>query len=132
MVEKIKKIINKLKLPVLPPHIVSCENYRPDAATRVEHGYVIIEYVNSKDRFNWDIGGMFTLLVRKDIVDYGVVIVKEGLWDNLIYQIRKYQNDWCKDLNLVILIGLEEFKQWLKKQKEQSTLWKPENLIVCD
>jgi len=129
-VNEIKKLFTKLKLPNLPSHIVYCKAYRPDACTRIDHGFVVIEYINSVDRFNWDIGGLTLLLLHKDIIDYAVAVLSEKVYKeykDLLIKIKKHRNPILEKL---VILREDELENWLREKKEQSKLWKPEELIV--
>jgi len=126
-VERLKGILRKLGLPNLPPHIVHCESYHPDFCTRINHKFVVCDYINSKEQFNWDIGGLTILLLHKDIIEFCVAVVADGIYEELIDKIRKYRNPFLKRL---VILKEREFEAWLKEQIEKSNLWKPEKLEV--
>lgn len=126
-VEELKEVLRELSLPNLPPHIVYCESYRPDFCTRIGEGFTIIDYINSEDRFNWDVGGLCLLLLHKDIVEYCVAVVANGIYEGLIEKIRKFRSPFLEHL---VILKETEFKNWLRERVSESKLWKPEDLEV--
>jgi len=120
-----------MQLPVLPPHIVYCDSYRPDAATRINHKFIIFEYINTKDRFNWDIGGLCILLLHKDIIEYAVAVISDDVYkeyQNLIAKIRKHRT---KKLPELVILREKELERWLREKVKHSELWKPTELITA-
>lgn len=129
-IEEIKESLRRMNLPNLPPHAVKCSSYRPDLCTRIGHRFTVIEYINTKDRFNWDIGGLCILLLHKDIIEFAVAILSEGVYNEyraLLRKIKRYRNPVLEQL---IILSEDELEDWLREKKEQSGLWKPEQLEV--
>lgn len=125
-VEWLKSLFTKLNLPVLPPHIIYCEAYHPDAATRIEENIVVFEYINSNGQFNFDIGGLTLLLLHKDIIHACVAVVNDDVFPTLLEKVRKHRNPFLEKL---IILHEQEVEEWLKKELEKSSLWSPEDLL---
>ena len=89
-VEWLKGLCRDLHLPVLPPHIVNCDSYHPDACTRIKEHFVVFEYINSEGQFNFDIGGLALLLMHKDIIDCCVAVVGGHVYPDLVRKVKKF------------------------------------------
>lgn len=125
--ERIRQTLTKLNLPILPPHIVYSENYHPDISTRVSEKFVIIDFINTEKQFNFDIGGLTTLLLHKDIVDSAVAVVAEGVFPDLVGKIQRFRSSFLERL---VILRESEFEGWLEGRVEKSDLWKPEDLKI--
>lgn len=126
-VEEIKAILRGLNLPILPPHLVYCDSYHPDLCTRIDEGFMVMDYVNSEGQFNWDIGGLCILLLHKDIIEYCVAVVAEGIFDELIGKIKRHRSLF---LDRLVILKESKFRDWLRERVEKSKPWKPEELVM--
>ena len=57
-VERIKKRLIDLDLPVLPLNCVKSPFYVPDIITRVDKDFIVIDFINTKERIPFDVGGL--------------------------------------------------------------------------
>jgi hypothetical protein len=127
VVEEVKKVLGSLNLPILPLTCLKSAFYTPDIITRVNHGFIPIDIIATKERVSFDIGGL-ALLSGKDIVDETLAIIDEDLW-------KKFSADFQKErANLpekIKLIPFSKVRSYFMRKIERSTLWKPEDLIYA-
>lgn len=126
-VEWLKGLCRNLHLPVLPPHIVSCESYHPDACTRIKEHFVVFEYINSEGQFNFDIGGLALLLMHKDIIDCCVAVVGRHIYPDLMERIKRFRSPF---LDRLVVLSEDEIQEWLEKQIALCGLWRLESLKI--
>lgn len=125
-VQRIRDALTRLNLPVLPAHIICCESYHPDAATRIEgDSFTIFDYINSQGQFCFDIGGLFLLLAHKDIIEAAVAVVGKGVFPELVERVRKHRSPFLQQL---VIVPESELDAFLQEKTKDSNLWRPENL----
>jgi len=120
-VEKLKEILTKLNLPVLPLNTVKCGFYVPDVVTRINQNFVVMDFINSRERIPYDIGGL-CLIYNKDIVDFCLGIIDDTLWKENEKELRKVVMNLPPKLKI---IKFGKVREWFAEQAEKSNLWKP-------
>ena len=126
-VEQIRSLFRRLCLPNLPPHLVHLENYHPDLCTRIKNGFVILDVINSEGQFNFDIGGLTTLIISKDIIDHCIAVVANSVYPEVVKRIQKYRNTF---LDKLVILNEHELEDWLRERISSSALWSPRNTVV--
>jgi len=121
-VERIKKRLIDLDLPVLPLNCVKSPFYVPDIITRVDKDFIVIDFINTKERIPFDIGGL-SLIYNKDIVESVLAIIDDGLW-------KRHERDFERvKMNIpskMYILPEKELEEWFKSRIEKSILWKVE------
>jgi len=119
-VERIKKKLVDLDLPVLPLTCVKSPFYVPDIITRVNKDFIVIDFINTKERIPFDVGGL-CLIYNKDIVECVLAIIDDGLW-------KKHDKE-CHRVRMNIppkmfMLPEREVEEWFKSRIGKSILWK--------
>jgi len=126
-VQRIRDSLNRLHLPLLPPHIVNCDSYHPDVSTRIEGNmFTVIDYVNTEGQLNFDIGGLFLLLAHKDIVQRCVAVVGKNVYPELVAKVKKYRSPYLEKL---VILREDELDSYLKECMGKSYLWQPDDAV---
>jgi hypothetical protein len=119
-VERIKKRLVALDLPTLPLNCVKSPFYVPDIITRVDKGFIVIDFINTKQRVPFDIGGL-CLIYNKDIVESVIAIIDDALW-------KRHEKDFERvKMNIppkMSVIPERDVEEWFKSRLHQSSLWK--------
>jgi len=119
-VERIKKILVDLDLPVLPLNCVKSPFYVPDIITRIDKNFIVMDFINSKERVPFDVGGL-CLIYNKDIVESVIAIIDDGLW-------KRHEKDFGRvKMNLppkMFVLPEKEVEKHFKSRMESSMLWK--------
>lgn len=119
-VERIKKRLVDLDLPVLPLNCVKSPFYVPDIITRVDKEFIVMDFINTKERIPFDIGGL-CLIYNKDIVETVVAIIDDGLW-------KRHEKDFERvKMNIpskMFVLPEKEVEEYFKSRMESSKLWK--------
>lgn len=136
IVDAFQRGLQKLGAGLRRPHMVSNELYRPDACVTLDgEKFIPVEVINTN--YGFDILGMLSLVMCKDIIDCGVCIVTDKLYlqdptkfEAVIRQVKKFQkySDKTYGNNLVILREKQAIP-WFKERVKNLNLWKPEELI---
>jgi len=119
-VDRIKKRLVDLDLPVLPLTCVKSPFYVPDIITRVDKNFIVIDFINTKHQLPFDVGGL-CLIYNKDIVESVVAIIDDGLWK------RHEKNFGRVKMNLppkMIVLPEKEVEEYFKSRMESTMLWK--------
>lgn len=133
IVDEIQTQLTMLGIKCYRPQLVYNELYHPDACVKVNHDkFIPIEVINSN--YGFDILGMLSLVMCKDIISYGVCIITDKLYqqdpekyEKVKQQVNKFQK-YSKTAygNKLIIIREHEAIPWFKKRLAESTLWSPE------
>jgi len=119
-VDRIKKRLTELDLPVLPLNCVKSPFYVPDIITRVDKDFVVIDFINTKERVPFDVGGL-CLIYNKDIVESVIAIIDDGLW-------KRHEKDFERaKMNIppkMFILPEREIEEWFKSRIGTSMLWK--------
>jgi len=119
-VDRIKKRLVDLDLPVLPLTCVKSPFYMPDIITRVDKGFIVIDFINTKERIPFDVGGL-CLIYNKDIVESVVAIIDDGLW-------KRHERDFGRvRMNIppkMFVLPEKEAEEYFKSRMESTMLWK--------
>jgi hypothetical protein len=107
-VEQIKRVLLDLNLPILPLNTVRSEFYTPDIVTRVNTKFVPMDFINSKERVTFDIGGL-VLCGGKDICDFALAIIDDKLWDENLHDFRKVKLNLPARLTVIPAKEVKEF-----------------------
>ena len=122
-VERIKKRLTDLDLPVLPLNCVKSPFYVPDIITRVDKDFIVIDFINTKERIPFDVGGL-CLIYNKDIVESVLAIIDDGLWK------RHERNFERVNMNIppkMFVLPEGKVEEWFKSRMGKSKLWKVES-----
>lgn len=119
-VERIKKRLTELDLPILPLNCVKSPFYVPDIITRVDKDFIVIDFINTKERVPFDVGGL-CLIYKKDIVESVIAIIDDGLW-------KRNERDFERvKMNIppkMFILPERETEEWFKSRIGTSKLWK--------
>lgn len=135
IVDSLVKSLVSLGIGKRRPHLVSNMFYHPDACVTVDgQKFVPIEVINSG--YGFDILGMLSLVMCKDIIDVGVCIVTDRLYkanpmmfEKVVKQVNKFQK-YSNQVygNKLVILREQETLQWFGEQMKISGFWKPEDL----
>lgn len=107
-VEEVKRILLDLNLPVLPLNTVRSKFYVPDIITRADSKFIPMDYINSKERVTFDIGGL-VISAGKDICDGAVAIIDDKLWDAHLHDFKKMKLNLPSNLTVIPMKEVREF-----------------------
>lgn len=107
-VEKLKKVLLDLNLPVLPLNTVRSAFYTPDVVTRVNTRFIPMDFINSKERVTFDIGGL-VIVSGKDIVDFALAIIDDKLWNENLHDFRKAKLNLPSKLTIIPMKEVKDF-----------------------
>lgn len=120
-VERIRELLRKHRLPLLPPHLIHCDSYHPDVSTRIESDkFTIFDFINSRGQFNFDIGGMFLLLAHKDVVQRCVAVVNGDVFPELVAKVKKHRSPYLERL---VILSENELDEYLRECIAKVNLW---------
>ena len=107
-VEEVKRILLDLNLPVLPLNVVKSGFYIPDIITRINTRFIPMDFINSRERVSFDIGGL-CLLYNKDIVDFCLAVIDDKLWNDYLHDFRKAKLNLPSKLTMIPMKEVREF-----------------------
>lgn len=110
-VEELKRVLLDLNLPILPLNTVRSAFYTPDVVTRLNTKFIPIDFINSKERVCFDIGGL-VIVAGKDICDGAVAIIDDKLWDDHLHDFLKTKLNLP---NKLTIIPMKEVKGFFTK-----------------
>jgi len=116
------------------PQMISNELYRPDLTVTIDNKkFIPIEVINSQ--YGFDVLGMLSLVLVKDIVEYGVCIITDKLinqnkdkFEAVKKQIKLFRR-YSSDLVGLLLLTESEAMPWFKNLIGEHPQWKPNNLL---
>jgi hypothetical protein len=122
-VERIKKKLADLDLPILPLNCVKSPFYTPDIITRVDKDFLVIDFINTKARIPFDVGGL-CLIYNKNIVESVLAIIDDGLW-------KRNERDFERvRMNIpprMFIFPENQVVEWFKSRLERSGLWRAQS-----
>lgn len=119
-VDRIKKRLVDLDLPVLPLNCVKSPFYVPDIITRVDKNFIVIDFINTKERVPFDVGGL-CLIYNKDIVDSVLAIIDDGLWKRHEKGFQRVRMNLPPKMHV---LPEKEVEEYFKSRTEATMLWK--------
>lgn len=132
IVDEIQKTLQILGVAIRRPQMISNTLYHPDACVTVDgRSFVPIEVINSS--YGFDILGMLSLIMSKDIIGVGVCIITDKLYrtdptmfEKVVEQVNKFQK-YSNQVygNKLVILREQEVLLWFEEQIEESGLWRP-------
>lgn len=132
IVNNLEKSLVSLGIGKRRPHLVSNRLYRPDICLTVDgQRFIPIEVINTS--YGFDILGMLSLVMTKDIIDVGVCVVTDKLYesdpamyDKVVKQVNKFQK-YSNQVygNKLLVLRQHEAMPWFEKRMDECDLWKP-------
>jgi hypothetical protein len=132
IVEENRVLLMRLGIAHRRPQMIYNELYHPDLVITVDgQRFIPIEVINSN--YGFDILGMLSLVMTKDIIDCGVCIVTDKLYNQdqekfktICNQITKFQK-YSKQVygNNLIILRENEVKPYFKQKIDKANLWRP-------
>ena len=107
-VEEVKRILLDLNLPILPLTTLKSAFYVTDIVTRVDSKFIPMDYINSKERVTFDIGGL-VIIAGKDICDFALAIIDNKLWDEYLHDFRKAKLNLPSKLTMIPMKEVKDF-----------------------
>lgn len=107
-VEQVKQILLDLNLPILPLTTARSAFYTPDVVTRQNQRFIPMDFINSKERVTFDIGGL-VIIAGKDICDFALAIIDNKLWDEYLHDFRKMKLNLPPNLTVIPMREVREF-----------------------
>ena len=134
IVDEVQGIVIRIGGALRRPQMIYNALYHPDLVATVDgKRFIPIEVINSS--YGFDVLGILSLTLTKDIIDNALIIVTDKMYNqapdkfkevcDLIEKFRKYSNSIYGN-NLVILRE-HEVEGWFKSKIKESGLWS-ENL----
>lgn len=131
IVDELRVSLTKLGAAHRRPQMVYNVLYHPDLVITVDGvKFIPIEVINSS--YGFDVLGMLSLIMTKDIVDFGICIVTDRLYNQShekyieVQKLLEKFRDYSKQSygNDLILLREHEVEQFFKKKIEESGIMK--------
>lgn len=110
-VEEVRGILATNNMPSLPLTTIYSAFYRADIVTRKDFKFIPIDFVNSRERVAFDIGGL-AILSHRDICDFTIAVIDDELWGEYLHDFRKLKLDLPPR---VTMIPLSESSDYFKQ-----------------
>ena len=132
IVEEIQILLTSLGAAHRRPQMIYNELYHPDLVITIDgQRFIPIEIINSN--YGFDILGMLSLVMTKDIIDYGICIVTDKLYNQdtkkyqiICKQVEKFKK-YSKQVygNNLIILRENEVETYFKQRINKNGLWQP-------
>lgn len=132
IVDELKASLVSLGVAHRRPQMIYNVLYHPDLVVTLDGvKFILIEVINSN--YGFDILGMLSLIMTKDIIDSGICIVTDRLYKQdpekyqevlkLIEKFRTYSKQSYG--NNLIILREHEVENFFKNKIDKTSLWKP-------
>lgn len=132
IVDEVQETVLRVGGALRRPQMIYNILYHPDLVATINgQRFIPIEVINSS--YGFDVLGILSLTLTKDIIDTAIIIVTDKMYNqdpdkfkevcNQIEKFRKYSNSIYG--NNLIILREHEVENWFKEKIKESTLWKP-------
>lgn len=129
-VDEIRKTLTNIGVAFRRPQMIYNTLYHPDLVATIDgDGFILIEVINTS--YGFDVLGMLSLVMTKDIIDYGLCIITDKIYNQdptkfgevckLVDEFKKYSN-LVYGNNLIILREYEVI-EWFRPKIKKANLW---------
>jgi len=131
IVDKVRKSLTGVGVALRRPQMIYNALYHPDLVATIDGQHFIpIEVINSS--YGFDVLGILSLTLTKDIIDSALIIVTDKMYNqdpskfkevcDLIKKFKKYSKQIYG--NNLIILREKEVEGWFKQKIEDTSLWK--------
>lgn len=130
IVDEVQETVIRVGGALRRPQMLSNVLYHPDLTATVDgQRFIPIEVINSS--YGFDVLGVLSLTLTKDIIDNALIIVTDKMYNQdpdkfkeICNQIEKFKK-YSKQIygNNIIILREHEVEEWFKEKIKETGLW---------